>query len=268
MTPIHGKQQQQEQPHDEEKSDELTTCTSRSISVEFGMEETPSDKTANVVDGASSSSSSSKLPIRRWYPRTTITIKIAVCVVLLILLVVVAVIDVPVLRRNHNNNSNNNNNNNKPIHPSPNETGDRPPTPPIATNETTTNGMDMVEREEWLRTVLGPVLLVPELITDNPTSPQAQAFAFLLDPQTSTVDIRTSLDTQGIVERYVLSVLGYSLSQTRGTTTALDWKESIPFLTPHHVCEWSTSFTTSGRRGLQGVTCNDKGYTTKLIFCT
>ena len=48
-----------------------------------------------------------------------------------------------------------------------------------------------------------------------------------------------------------------------------DWKESIPFLTHGHVCDWSTTYHATHRgRGLQGVSCNTHGFVTKLIFCT
>ena len=128
------------------------------------------------------------------------------------------------------------------------------------------------EREEWLRSILDPVLPSTIRLDDGTyytaSSPQTQAFQWLQDPSTSNTRLDEFKDESMIRERYILAVFGFAMSSSMSSNKIPhDWTQEVPFLTTGHVCDWSTTFHTTGKNGFEGVTCNSEGYVTKLIFC-
>ena len=130
------------------------------------------------------------------------------------------------------------------------------------------------EREEWLRTVLDPVLpsdfVSPSLLqvdtNETPLPPQTRAFHWLLDTTTSSTNIEEYAEEQMIVERYILAVFGFAVSSRSSNNSKKDWKTQVPFLTTGHACDWSTTFHSNSLNGPEGVTCDSSGRVTKLVF--
>jgi hypothetical protein len=91
----------------------------------------------------------------------------------------------------------------------------------------------------------------------DPSFPQHLAAMFVADGDLYQMQL-TEENAEKFVERYVLSLLYYSLS-------GADWNYQLKFLSSRDHCEWNQRFTTpSGKTLLEGVVCNEDGYVKEL----
>jgi hypothetical protein len=112
--------------------------------------------------------------------------------------------------------------------------------PGTPTSTPTERGPIEPGNEEQFRNLLLP--LSGEGALDNTTSPQSQAFAWVLSDVTQREDAE-------IETRYVAATLFYSLGGDA-------WLDTHNFLSQSDVCEWNDSLNEDGGQ-LQGIFCTN-----------